>query len=269
MTIMIILMGLAVLMIAGIAVLATLLTKKVNRIEDASPKKKLEARQSEWTALAEKHDAVKGYEDMFSGSEAYQACKNFLAAAKKGVAALEEEYGTSLEQAAALSGSGEFLSFAPGAWLKENMDADDLRALARLSDAVYGLGQELEQQADQACVMAYDSDNDLEKSKCREFLEEAFALLSPSMRITYTCPPENGRAYKNRAFITRDGFAGLAGMSAANRPDQSARRKALAADGFRCKRCGRSPMSGGLIRPVFDQHEKRHVALCENCAPRS
>lgn len=269
---MLIIITIAAAAVAAIAAGGFFAVRAVDTHEErkkAAARRAGESKLSEWEGLAKSHDVSKGYEERFSGSDAWKACK----AAENGIRSRLEEIlaGTgALPLDARLADSAAFRSFDAARYVKENFDADEIRACLEAVQGVRQLAEEMQGALDEACVLSYDSRDPLEKAKCEELLDATFAMLAPGLKIAYSCPPEDGRRYSSSQVLGENELLGLLGEDAeieegtpVTAPEK--RRRLMAVDGFRCRRCGRSPLSGGRLRLEWDPYEERFVTLCENC----
>lgn len=269
---------LVVLMVVFLAVIgiivgiAAVVVRRVSESEKLAAKKRFQPpaeRQAEWSSLTQGYDTKKGYDDRYAGSDGYELCREFLAkaidAARKAGAVISDDgmSVTGIVVKAESAAAADALN--PEEYLKQNFDLDDIRQMLAVARNLERAGKSLEPDMDQACVAAYDSRDPLEKKKCGEMISEALSALDPGIRIDATYVLPDGRTGTVPKLADISVLARLAGEKY-RKPAMRLRERAraMSADGFRCRRCGRSPLSGGHMHPVQDETGKFTV-LCDDC----
>lgn len=257
--------GAVVLLIAAVAAIAVSRVNNSEKIASGRTFKAGNDKQAEWSALSKQYDPEKGYEDSFTESDGYQLCKAFLEVVEETVRDRCGDFVLSGIRAPVKS-LAEAEALDPEEYLKSNFDFEELVQMHEAILACAAIGTEMSQEADCACVAANDSKNRIEQARCRDMLSKAFRILEPEILVLADYPTGDGRTG------TVEKHAGIGLLSKlARKPDYDlgmapgARAKALAPDGFRCRRCGRSPLSGGRIVPVWNPYGEQYEALCGDC----
>lgn len=271
-SVLVVLMVALLVVIVIIVGIAAIVIRRVSESEKLAAKKRFQPpaeRQAEWSNLTQRHDAKKGYDDRYAGSDGYELCREFLGkavdAAKTAGAVISDDEMSVSGVAASVESAAAAEAFDPVEYLKQNFDLDDIRQMLSVAKNLERAGKSLEQDMDQACVAAYDSKDPLEKKKCGEMIEAALSVLEPGVRIDATYMRPDGRT----GTVSKQADVSILARLAGEKYRKPAMRlrdraRALSSDGFRCRRCGRSPLSGGHMHPVQDESGKFTV-LCDDC----
>lgn len=216
----------------------------------------------QWAEIAGRHDAERGYEERAMSSEGYRYIRDLRDKIRDGLPSTTAVH-------TALKGLEAYKAFSADTYLRRELDKDDLKGLVLASDACiaeWGLRRD---EIDKACTIASDCEDAEEKRQCLKLVDEIFYLLCRDARVTYTCPPVDGRHFRNTVTVKRADLLEMAGMPPEGAPDikddPEERRKLLARDGFRCVRCGRSPISGGRLVLAWIEAKRDYETICDMC----
>lgn len=256
--------------VVGLAALGFLGWFVVKLINDGPQEKAVDidsTKVKEWETAIKAHNPEKAADEAFeSSSEAYAEMKSLAARAGAGA-------GPPVRAVHVCQSLDEYQSFSVSEWAAENLDADEaglyLEQLDRLAKVYSGIRDSL----DRACVMACDEQDEKARAACWKLADGILDLFPDGLRVaySYTDPPANKR-YRNTAVIERAKLRRLAGRGSDPRDGMDGglspkdRHESLKAAGYRCAQCGRSPLSGAMLRIWTDGGAPQ--CLCERCRLR-
>ena len=244
-----IIFGVLAAVMAAIGLTGYLLVRRVGRGPEDKTHKVDGEKLKEWSAAAESYDASRAQAEQKRESEAWKTVQSAVREARRladGVMSVDV-------RCASLA---EYRGFDAEKWFAEHMDESDAVFWADLSDRTLEAWRGTRDKLDLGCAMAMDEPPGT-RDACLEAVASAAADLSGDLVVRYSyADPASSRRYNYARYIPRDRLLAIAGR----RPDPDegpdghpvGRNKILAAAGYRCSRCGRSPLSGIRLKAWDD-----------------
>lgn len=213
---------------------------------------------AEWQSSARTYDAEKAVHERFMGHEAYKAAVSLEEAVR------DHPGRRSMILKANLPSLEAYRSFDAIQYAEEHIDRDEALELLSVSSDMRELQHTYMPAFDQACVMMADEPDDSVKAACRKKLLQVMDMMRDDLLVIYAYTAENGKTYHDTAAVGLDIVSSLAGRNGTmHRSSMLKRFLLLESKGFRCERCGRSPLSGAELAicdsPVGPE------CLCQDC----
>ncbi len=258
MIIMIVLLAAVLLLIIGIAAVAVVL---INRSGDHSKDFKLsEEKANEWSNMASGYDADKGAQNRIQDRETYDSVN-------EAVQRIVGQLCTGISTPVKLDSVDAVSKFDPEAYVREMFDVSEMEDLLEASDERIRVWKESKTEIDWMCVLAHDTMDPLCQRMCNELINNLYKVLSPDPAFDCKFVGENGRMFSQTKRLPRHVLLKL--LNRKPEPllgpdgDMKFRRKELERAGFRCERCGRSPLTGASLRVTGGPN--KYEVLCERC----
>lgn len=258
---MLIIAAIAAALVLVVALAAAAASRKVLRAEAEEKKRDDDKKAEEWARLASRHDPEKGYAEAMAGSDAYRAMTSLgteLKSALRGSMQIDKQ----------LPDADSFEAFELETGLLPEIDMDERRQYADWSDERAQATLEYRSRIDKACVMAATSQSEAERTLCMKEAERIYGMLDTGITVHLSAPAADGvHTLRKDIRISRNEVLRLAGRE--EDPDGNAdavrRYHVLQKAGFRCCRCGRSPLVGVSLYVRRDGLTGQDECLCGDC----
>lgn len=251
--------AIAVLMLAA-CVGAVYASKRINREEPKVRGAPDAAKTSEWSKLAAGHDPENGYKKAAAGCPAY---RNLSGIAQD----LEKTLPGSMRITLTLKDDAELVRWTLDDNLFPELDMSEREAYAHWSETRGKTWQDRREEIDKACAEGWVQENEADKNACIKEASKIHRLLDTGLSVRVSAPMADGVHTARREYYIRpEEIRRLAGAAPKRIPDVRRHYMAASAAGFRCERCGRSPLSGGTLYVVNDPVTGRNECLCGGCA---
>ena len=256
---MLVILIIAVMMVA-IAFVGVFLVKFVNNGPKEYDSKIDDAKLSEWESAAAKYDAGAKKEREYALSGAWRKMRDVSHQAEAAMPDL-------MRAPVKLDTMAEYKAFDALRWARDGgLDLDEVQIWLRLSDKAMDAWESLRHEFDAACTEVVDEPDDEIREACWKIADEILARLSGDLNVEYTFI-DGEKKYTSTQVISRTWLRGVLGM-----PDDrhdtanqvlSERHTFLKQAGYRCRRCGRSTLSGADLKVCNTPAGME--CLCENC----
>lgn len=251
----------------GLAALGGLGWFVVKLINDGPQEKAVQIDTSKvkaWETAIQTHDPEKAAAEAFeSSSEAYQT----LTALK---ATVDRNAGLPVTTRHVCNSLDEYKTFDVDGWLADNLDRDEAKAYLEQLDRMASLYSDIRVDLDMACVMVCDESDKQAQAACWRIVDQILDVFSGSLRVSYSyVSQETRKQYQNSVLISRAKLRRLAGCGEDPRDSMDGgmspkeRHDGLVLAGYRCAGCGRSPLSGAVLKVWTDGPQPE--CLCERC----
>lgn len=256
---MIVILIIVVLMVA-LAFIGVFLVKFVNEGHKQYDSRIDDAKLAEWENAAKKYDTKAKKTQEYSLSGAWRAMRDVGQNAEARMPDL-------MRVPVKLKTMAEYKAFDAVMWARDGgIDMDEVQAWLRMSDKAHDAWRDLKHEFDSACTEVIDEPDDEIREACWQMADKILSRLSGDLCVEYTFI-DGEKKYTSTQVLPRSWMRGVLGMDddrddPANQvlPDRHA---FLRKHGYRCRRCGRSPLSGADLKvcntPVGQE------CLCENC----
>lgn len=239
-----------------------LAVRRINKGPSGSPKAPDEEKLKEWEAMAGGYKAGRKTEEAVTASEPWKMLDTVQAA-------IDGRMRVPMSASVTLHSLEDYKAFDPVEWLREGSDAEELKDLLRQSDRALALWRDVRHDIDKACVAACDEADAAVKDACLERAGAMLEGLSGDFAVRYSYhDPATGRNYAYKRSAPRAAIAELAGETRAAPDgadgDPARRHRELLKSGYRCARCGRSPLTGGVLK-IYPVPGGAWECLCDNC----
>ncbi|MCM1296568.1 MAG: hypothetical protein NC311_13610 [Muribaculaceae bacterium] len=254
MIVVIVVLALAML---GIGAAGYFLARKVNSDPVDYAAKIDKEKLAEWEDAAKNFDGAKTQRESCESSEAWQAAHDVGVRAR-------QAFPGGLVVKTGLQSLDDYKSFDAKKWLRANSDSEEAARWLRLSEQALSAWRELRHDIDCAAVMVSDEADPKAKKAGIKELEDALMHLSGQLVVQYSfTDAASGKSYVNTQAVPARFLAKIMGNPDYECEDIMARHAFLFERGFRCRRCGRSPLSGAYLMPGDGPTGRE--CLCENC----
>lgn len=262
-------MGTGILIFAALAAVMLaigaggwMLVSRINRGKSADDVKVSQEKLDEWSKLAAEHDPVKAADERHeSDCDAYRELKRIRDAAAAAA-------GAPLRVTVTCASLDEYREFNAARWIKENVDMDEAKDLAARLDGYASAWAGIMDDFERACVMACDETDAAAQGACWELADDIIAMFPDGLPVAYSYMDAAGaKCYRNVKTVPAALVRRIAGMGPDVRHDGPGireRHEALKKAGYRCRLCGRSPLTGSVLK-IWGDGNGGTECLCDNC----
>lgn len=249
-----------VVMMLAVAFLGFFLVKFVNNGQKTYDTRIDDAKLSEWESAAAKYDAGAKKETQYALSGAWRAMRDTGQKAEAHMSSL-------MRVPVKLGTMAEYKAFDAAQWAKDGgLDLDEIQAWLRLSDRAKDAWRALQHDFDCACTEVIDEPDEEIRNACWKIADSILARLSGDLSVEYTFIAGE-KKYTSTQVLSRAWMRNVLGMDD-DRDDPmnqclTERHGFMKQAGYRCRRCGRSPLSMADLRII--RTPVGHECLCENC----
>ena len=257
----IIIFAVAILLILAVAAFAVV---AINKSGTGSKNFEIsEDKANQWSNMASQYDAGKGREDRIQDRETYDSVSEVCIRIKS-------ELKTGISTPVKLDSIDAVTKFDPESYLRDMSDRSEMEDLLAASDERVAAWKKNRTEIDWMCVLSHDTADPLCRRVCDELIDAVYESLSPDPAFECKYTGENGRMFSQVKRLPRNALLKLLGRTPEMAPGPDAdirfRRKELERAGFRCERCGRSPLTGATLRVAGGPN--KYEVLCERCGER-